>query len=88
MNLPCADYETTRRSIRSAGRWKNKIAAKVGRSSEALRSWVRRAERDAGRQPGPTTDDLQRMKQLERDNRELRRANEIFGKASAYFPQA
>ena len=64
------------------------IAAKVGCSSEALRSWVRQAERDTGKQPGPTTEDLRRLKELERENKELRRANEILRKASAYFAQA
>jgi transposase-like protein len=64
------------------------IAAKVGCSSEALRNWVRRAERDAGQRPGLTTAEEQRLKLLERENRELRRANEILRKASAYFAQA
>ena len=64
------------------------IAMKVGCSSEALRSWVRQAERDTGKQPGPTTDDLQRLKELEREVRELRRANEILKKAAAFFAVA
>ena len=64
------------------------IAEKVGCSAEALRSWIRQAERDTGQQPGPTTDDLRRLKELERENKELRRANEILRKASAYFAQA
>jgi transposase len=64
------------------------IASKIGCSSEALRNWVRQAERDAGRRPGLTTDERQRLKQLERENFELRRANEILKKASAYFAQA
>jgi transposase len=64
------------------------IAGKIGCSGEALRNWVRQAERDAGRRPGLTTDEQQRMKELERENRELRRANEILRKASAYFAQA
>jgi transposase len=64
------------------------IAGKVGCTAEALRRWVRRAERDAGRRPGLTTDEQQRVKALERENRELRRANEILRKASAYFAQA
>ena len=64
------------------------IAEKVGCSSEALRSWVRQAERDTGRQPGLTTDDRQRLKELERENKELRRANEILKKAAAFFAQA
>jgi transposase-like protein len=64
------------------------IAAKIGCSSETLRHWVRQAERDAGRRPGLTTDEKQRLKDLERENRELKRANEILRKASAYFAQA
>jgi transposase-like protein len=64
------------------------IAEKMGCSAEALRNWVRRAEVDTGTRPGVTTDDRQRLKELERENRELRRANEILRKASAYFAQA
>jgi len=64
------------------------IAGKVGCTAEALRRWVRRAERDAGARPGLTTAEQQRVKELERENRELRRANEILRKASAYFAQA
>jgi transposase len=64
------------------------IAEKVGCSAEALRKWVRQAERDAGRRPGLTTEERARLKELEREVRELRRANEILRKASAYFAQA
>jgi transposase len=64
------------------------IAAKIGCTSETLRKWVRQAERDAGRRPGLTTEERQRLKDLERENRELRRANEILKKASAFFAQA
>ena len=64
------------------------IAAKIGCSSETLRHWVRAVERDTGRRPGLTTDERQRLKALERENRELRRANEILRKASAFFAQA
>ena len=53
------------------------IASKIGCAAETLRLWVRRAERDAGQRPGLTTDEAQRLKLLERENRELRRANEI-----------
>ena len=59
-----------------------------GCSAEALQTWVRRAERDAGRRPGLTTDEQARLKALEREVRELRRANEILRKASAYFAMA
>ncbi len=64
------------------------IASKIGCSSETLRNWVRQAERDAGRRPGLSTEERQRLKELERENRELKRANEILRKASAYFAQA
>jgi transposase len=64
------------------------IAEKIGCTAETLRSWVRQVERDEGARPGLTTDEKQRVKDLERENRELRRANEILRKASAYFAQA
>lgn len=64
------------------------IAAKIGCSGETLRNWVRQAERDRGVRPGLTSDERDRMKALERENRELRQANEILRKASAYFAQA
>ena len=64
------------------------IAGKMGCTAETLRKWVRQAERDTGRRPGLTTDERQRLKELERENRELKRANEILRKASAYFAQA
>jgi transposase len=64
------------------------VASKIGCSAGTLRHWVRRTERDAGHRPGLTTEDKQRLKALERENRELRRANEILRKASAYFAQA
>src|SRR5437764_3650587 len=64
------------------------IAEKIGCAPETLRSWVRQAQRDSGTRPGVTTDERQRLRQLERENLELRRANEILRKASAYFAQA
>src|SRR6266704_3317479 len=64
------------------------IAEKIGCAAETLRSWVRQAERDGGRRPGLTTDERARFKQLERENVELRRANEILRLASAYFAKA
>ncbi len=64
------------------------VAAKLGCTAETLRRWVRQTERDAGLRPGLTTDEQQRLKVLERENRELKRANEILRKASAYFAQA
>ena len=53
------------------------IALKIGCTAETLRKWVRQAERDAGTRPGLTTDERQGLKELERENRELKRANEI-----------
>ena len=64
------------------------ISGKVGCTAETLRKWVRQAERDTGRRAGLTTDERERLKALERENRELKRANEILRKASAYFAQA
>jgi len=64
------------------------IAEKIGCTSETLRKWVRQAERDQGRKPGLTTDERERLKVLERENKELRRTNEILRKASAFFAQA
>ncbi len=64
------------------------IAGKIGCTSESLRRWVQRAERDQGVRAGPSTEDRERLKQLERENRELKRANEILRTASAFFAQA
>lgn len=64
------------------------IAAKIGCTAETLRRWVRQNERDGGKRAGTTTDEKERIKALERENRELRQANEILRKASAYFAQA
>jgi transposase-like protein len=64
------------------------IAAKIGCTPETLRGWVRQAERDQGVRAGPSSDERDRIKALERENRELRQANEILRKASAYFAQA
>jgi len=64
------------------------IAAKIGCTAETLRKWVRQAQRDAGSRPGLPTSERERLKALERENRELKRANEILRKASAYFAQA
>jgi len=64
------------------------IAGKIGCTAQTLNEWVKRTERDTGRKPGPTTEIAARLKSLERENRELRQANEILRKASAYFAQA
>jgi len=62
-----------------------RVARQLGVSHEAVRTWVQRAEIDGGTRPGTTTDDRQRIAELEREVRELRRANEILKAASAYF---
>ena len=64
------------------------IAAKIGCTNETLRGWVREAERDRGQRPGLTSDEREQLKALQRENQELRRANEILRKASAFFAQA
>jgi transposase len=64
------------------------IAAKIGCAAQTLHTWVRQAERDQGLRPGTTTAEHDRLKALEREVRELRQANEILRKASAYFAQA
>jgi len=64
------------------------IAEKIGCTTESLRKWVRQAERDKGARPGLSSDERERLKALERENKELRRANEILRKASAFFAQA
>jgi len=64
------------------------IAAKIGCTAQTLNEWLKKAEVDSGRKPGVTTDECERLKALEREVRELRQANEILRKASAYFAQA
>jgi transposase len=64
------------------------ISQKIGCTAETLRRWVVQAQRDAGHRPGLTTSERERLRQLERENRELKRANEILRKASAFFAQA
>ena len=73
-----------------ASRWSAivSIASKIGCTSQTLNEWVKKAEVDAGRRAGVPTDRAARLKALERENRELRQANEILRKASAYFAQA
>jgi transposase len=72
------EYETKWQALSS-------VAQKIGCSAETLRGWVRRAEVDGGLRPGTTTAEAQRIKELEREVKELRRANEILKSASAYF---
>lgn len=64
------------------------IGGKIGCTAETLRKWVRQAEQDQGVRAGLTSEERERLKVLERENRELRRANEILRKASAFFAQA
>jgi transposase-like protein len=66
----------------------NSIASKIGCTAETLRKWVRQAERDQGKRAGLSSSERDRLKELERENRELKRANEILRKASAFFAQA
>jgi transposase len=64
------------------------VATKIGCTPETLRSWVNKMEVDAGKRPGTTSEEAARLKELERENRELKRANEILRKAAAFFAQA
>ncbi len=61
------------------------VATKLGMTPETLRKWVRRAEIDEGQRPGLTTTERERLKELEKENKELRRANEILKAAAAFF---
>lgn len=63
----------------------NRIGTKVGVNPDTLRGWVKQADIDAGKRPGTTSDDAKRIKELERENRELKRANEILLAASSFF---
>lgn len=73
-----------------SSRWAtvSSIAAKIGCAAHTLHEWVKKAEVDSGQKPGLTTDMAAKVKALERENRELRQANEILRKASAYFAMA
>ena len=73
-----------------ASRWTTvaSISAKIGCSAHTLLDWVKKAEVDSGRKPGLTSDMVAKLKALDREVRELRQANEILRKASAYFAQA
>jgi transposase len=64
------------------------VAGKIGCTPESLRKWLRRTQVDSGKRAGATSAERERVKELERENRELKRANEILRKASAYFAQA
>ena len=80
-----AEHRSEHRSLTATIR---SIAEKLGCTQEALRRWVLQSERDAGARPGPTTDDRAELTRLRRENFELKRANEILRKASAFFAQA
>ena len=82
---PCGWCSSTRTSTPRSGRRSARSRTKFGISAETLRKWVRRAETDDGLRPGLTSDERQRLKTLERENRELRRANEILKSAAAFF---
>ena len=64
------------------------IAPKIGCAAQTLHGWIRRQQTDAGQRPGQTSEERERIKALERENRELRKANEILRLASSYFAQA
>ena len=72
------EYDSEWQAMRS-------IAGKFGMTTETLRSWVRQHQRDEGLRPGLTTSERERLKELERENRELKRANEILKSAAAFF---
>ena len=71
-------------------RWQaiQSVASKIGCTPETLRSWINKIEVDSGKKPGVTSDEKARLKELERENRELKQANEILKKAAAFFAQA
>jgi len=73
-----AEYPSQWKEIKS-------ITEKLSINHETLRQWVRRAETDAGQRPGVTTEERSRIKELERENKELRRANEILKSAAHFF---
>lgn len=76
--------------VHHPSRWAalNAIAGKVGCTAETLRKWVKQHEIDQGQREGLSTSERERLKELERENRELKQANEILRKASAFFAQA
>lgn len=64
------------------------VSSKIGCTPETLRAWINKMEVDSGKKPGVTSDAAAKIKELERENRELKQANEILRKASAFFAQA
>ena len=87
-SVRCGWCWSTAQSTRRNGRRSRRSRPKSAAQRRPCRNWVRQAERDQGRRPGVSTDERERIKALERENRELRQANEILRKASAYFAQA
>ena len=85
MSGRCGWCSSTRAGTRRSGTAIESISKRIGVNHETLRIWVRRAETDAGPRPGLTSDERARIKQLERENKELRRANEILKGAAATF---
>src|SRR5262245_48242306 len=85
---PCGWSSSTRPRTTRSGRRSRRSPRRSGVPRRTLRRWVRQAERDAGTRPGLTTEERERLQQLERENFELRRANEILRLASAYFAKA
>lgn len=81
-------YQEHRSSYSSNNAAYRAISSKLGCSPDSLRAWCLQAERDAAMRDSLTSDEKKRLKELERENRELRTANEILKKASAYFAQA
>jgi transposase len=81
------EHQPDRAAGERGGRWTQivSVAEKLGMSPETLRKWVRQAEIDDGLRPGTTSAEEQRIRDLERENRELRKANEILKAASAFF---
>lgn len=77
-----------RRDPETRGGAIRRVSEQLGMHPETLRNWVRQAEIDGGVRPGTTTDDAKRLAELEQENRELRRANEILRTASAFFAAA
>jgi transposase len=80
--------EWRRERNRTDGGLTTEIGEKLGVHPESIRGWVNRQQTDAGERPGLTTDERAKLKELERENRELKRPNEILRRASAYFAQA
>ena len=86
--MRCGWFWITKPSTVRAGRWSHRSRRRFGCTAQTLHEWVKKADRDSGRTPGIPADVAEKLKALERENRELRQANEILRKASAYFAQA